>query len=110
VPPERRADVTLELVYSLDAERMLDEADAWWLGEHGFAAANPLIAELHHAAELLRENPRLGMLYQRHRFRGEVRRLLLHSGWHLYYRFHSDRHLIEILAVWFASRGSTPPL
>jgi hypothetical protein len=43
------------------------------------------------------------------RGRSEIRRLVLHSGWHLYYRFHRDQQLVEILAVWYASRGETPP-
>jgi hypothetical protein len=39
-----------------------------------------------------------------------VRRVLLGSGWHLYYRFHAEQQHIEILAVWFATRGNRPPL
>ncbi|HEY0476282.1 MAG TPA: type II toxin-antitoxin system RelE/ParE family toxin [Kofleriaceae bacterium] len=101
----------LSIAYAADAQRMLDEADERWIAEHGYLVDNPLIAELQHAGDLLRENPRLGRLVHQHgRARGEVRRLLLHSGWHLYYRFHGDRQLVEILAVWFANRGSSPPL
>jgi plasmid stabilization system protein ParE len=91
-----------------EAQRMLDEADEHWVGEHGFLAENPLLDEVLRASDLLRTNPRIGVTVQRGR--AEIRRLLLHSGWHLYYRFSADRQRIEILAVWFARRGSLPPL
>lgn len=87
---------------------MLDEADERWVAEHGFLTENPLLNEILHASDRLRTNPQIGVIVRRDRT--EIRRLLLHSGWHVYYRFHSDRQLVEILAVWFASRGSTPPL
>lgn len=89
---------------------MIDEADERWSTEHGFDAVNPLLDDILHASDLLRENPELGVAYPRGGFRIEVRRLLLRSGWHLYYRFQSNRSLVEILAVWFANRGSGPPL
>lgn len=90
---------------------MLDEADERWIAEHGFATDNPLLDQIEHAVEMLCENPRLApLVHHRGRLRGEVRRLLLRSGWHLYYRFQPDRNLIEIVAVWFANRGSEPPL
>jgi hypothetical protein len=103
--------VTISIAYSIDAQRMLDEADERWIAEHGLLVDNPLLAEIEHAGNLLRENPQLGLVVQRRgRFRGDVRRLLLRSGWHLYYRFQSDRRLVEIVAVWFGNRGSGPPL
>lgn len=87
---------------------MVDEADERWATEHGFLADNPLLDEVLRASDLLRTNPQIGVVVRRGR--SEIRRLLLHSGWHIYYRFHIDRQLVEILAVWFASRGSAPPL
>ena len=87
---------------------MVDEADVRWIAEHGFLAENPLLDEILRASDRLRTHPQIGVVVRRGR--SEIRRLLLHSGWHLYYRFRSDRQLVEILAVWFASRGSTPPL
>jgi hypothetical protein len=110
-PHARHADVTITIAYTIDARRMLDEADERWIAEHGFATDNPLLGQIEHAGEMLRENPQLApVIHHRGRLRGEVRRLLLHSGWHLYYRFQPDRNLIEIVAVWFANRGSEPPL
>lgn len=87
---------------------MLDEADEHWVGEHGFLAENPLLDEVLRASNVLRGNPQIGIIVRRGR--SEIRRLLLHSGWHLYYRFSADSQLVEILAVWFASRGGAPPL
>jgi len=89
---------------------MLDEADERWISEHGFDAENPLLDEVARAAELLRDNPELGVLYRRRVFRRDVRRLLLRSGWHLYYTFDAESASVVIVAVWFANRGADPPL
>jgi plasmid stabilization system protein ParE len=106
--PAQLADVSITVEILPEAQRMLDEADEHWVAEHGFLADNPLLNEILHASDLLRTNPRIGVVVRRGG--SEIRRLLLHSGWHLYYQFKEDRQLVEILAVWFASRGSTPPL
>jgi hypothetical protein len=76
--------VTLTIEFTPEAQRMLDEADERWIGEHGFLVDNPLLNEIEHAATLLRANPELGVAYRRESFRREIRRLLLRSGWHLY--------------------------
>lgn len=89
---------------------MLDEADERWIAEHGFLVDNPLLAEVERAADSLREMPEIGIVYIGGRFRNEVRRLILRSGWHLYYSFDPRRSLIVIVAVWYGSRGSDPPL
>ncbi len=89
---------------------MLEEADERWTAEHGFFADNPLLEEIERAADLLRETPELGVIYRGARFEREVRRLLLRSGWHLYYSFDRVRNVVVIVAVWYASRGSGPPL
>ena len=33
----RHGDVTITIAYTVDARRMLDEADERWIAEHGFA-------------------------------------------------------------------------
>ena len=106
--PAQLADVPITVEILPEAQRMVDEADERWVAEHGFLADNPLLDEILHASDRLRTNPQIGVVVRRARF--EIRRLLLPSGWHLYYRFHGDQQLVEILAVWFATRGSTPPL
>jgi plasmid stabilization system protein ParE len=102
--------VAVDIELSRQAQAMLDEADERWVSEHGFETDNPLLAEVASAADLLRDNPELGVLYRSHAFRREVRRLLLRSGWHLYYTFDPERASIVIVAVWFSNRGSAPSL
>lgn len=91
-----------------EAQRMLEAADEHWTDEHGYFAENPLLNELESAADRLRANPEIGVIVRRGR--STIRRLLMQSGWHIYYRFRTERKLVEILAVWFAGRGSGPPL
>jgi plasmid stabilization system protein ParE len=98
--------ITVEI--TSEAQRMVDEADERWVAEHGFLANNPLQDEILRASDRLRTNPQIGVVVRRGH--SEIRRLLLHSRWHLYYRFHDDQQRVEILAIWFASRGSPPPL
>jgi hypothetical protein len=100
--------VTITIEFSLDASAMLDEADERWIAEHGFGDDNPLLAEVTRATEMLRDTPELGLVYRRMKFRRDVRRLLLRSGWHLYYTF--DGSAVVVIAVWFATRGSDPPI
>jgi plasmid stabilization system protein ParE len=76
-----------------EAQRMVDEADERWVAEHGFLADNPLLNEILQASDLLRAHPQIGVVVRRGR--SEIRRILLHSGWHIYYRFHGDRQLVE---------------
>jgi plasmid stabilization system protein ParE len=102
--------VPVETEISPQAQAMLDEADERWTSEHGFEAENPLFEEVARASELLRDNPELGVLYRRQLFRRDVRRLLLRSGWHIYYTYDADRESVVIVAVWFSSRGAEPTL
>ena len=103
--------MTATVEFSDDARRMLDDADERWVAEHGYLAANPMIEEAEHATELLRHHPELGVRSRRAQGRrSEIRRLLLQTGWHLYYSVDASRSHIVVLAVWYASRGATPPL
>ena len=88
---------------------MLDEADDRWASEH-LLDVNPLVGEITRATDLLRDMPELGVVYGRDSFRRVVRRLLLRSGWHVYYTYQRDRSRIVVVAIWFATRGSGPPL
>jgi hypothetical protein len=88
----RAADVTIKIEVSQQAQAMLDEADERWCSAHGFEADNPLLDEVARAAELLRDNPEIGVRYRENAFRLDVRRLLLRSGWHLYYSYDAVAH------------------
>ena len=63
--PAASADVSITVEILPEAQRMIDEADERWSTEHGFDAVNPLLDDILHAAELLRENPELGVVYPR---------------------------------------------
>jgi len=89
---------------------MLDEADERWIGEHGYDVDNPLLDEVSRAVLLLQTTPELGVRYLPHTFRREIRRLLLRSGWHVYYWHDTTRSVVVIVAIWFATRGSGPIL
>lgn len=102
--------MSVQIELSRQAQAMLDEADERWISEHGFNADNPLLDEVARAAELLRDNPELGVLYRQHIFRRDIRRLLLRSGWHIYYAHDAERGLVVIVAVWFSNRDAEPPL
>ena len=63
--PAASADVSITVEVLPETQRLIDEADERWSTEHGFDAVNPLLDDILHAAELLRENPELGVVYPR---------------------------------------------
>jgi hypothetical protein len=69
---ERHVDVTITIEFTPEAQRMLDEADERWIGEHGVLVDNPMLNEIEHAATLLRASPELGVVYRRESFRREM--------------------------------------
>lgn len=106
--PAKRVDVAITVEILPAALRMLHAADERWVDEHGLLADNPLLDQVTRASDQLRANPEIGKEVRRGR--SVIRRLLLASGWHLYYRFLADRQLVEILAVWWGGRGDEPSL
>jgi hypothetical protein len=48
---------------------MIDEADERWIAEHGYADDNPLLGQIEHARDLLRDTPELGIEVRKLRFR-----------------------------------------
>lgn len=103
--------MTATVEFSDDARQMLDAADERWVAEHGYLAANPLVDEAEDATAQLRHNPELGVRFRRAQGRRpQIRRLLLHTGWHLYYSVDASRSHVLILAVWWAGRGEKPRL
>lgn len=89
------------------ALRMLEEADDHWTGTQG-RGDNPLLEDVAHAMDLLRETPALGIVVRRGA--RETRRLLLRSGWHLYYSYRPRLRIVTIVAVYYARRGRAPAL
>ena len=82
---------------------------AWWR-EHRPAAPQLFAVEVADALELLVATPTLGVQYM---VRGgrPIRRLLLpRSRYHVYFTYDERDDLLDIRAVWHASRGDGPRL
>jgi plasmid stabilization system protein ParE len=78
-----------------------------WCGEQE-KAPGALADELESAFALIRELPNAGEPVF-HSTVGGVRRILLgRVGYHLYYRV--DQKVVEILALWYSSRGESPQI
>ena len=84
-------------------------AAAWW-AENRLGAPTALREELARAFEVLATHPEIGALARNPRLAGTRRILLARVRYHLYYRVVADPPVVEILALWHASRGSPPLL
>jgi plasmid stabilization system protein ParE len=84
-------------------------AAAWW-AENRSGAPAALREELARAFELLATHPEIGAVARNPRLAGIRRILLARVRYHLYYRVVTNPPAVEILALWHASRGSTPLL
>ena len=101
--------MTVTVRFALEAERTLDAIEARWNGEHGLLRENPLLAEVSRTAERLRANPELGVIHRRPRRDSlAVRRLLLSTGWHLYYTYDPTQAHVMVIAISYARRGKPP--
>jgi plasmid stabilization system protein ParE len=90
------------------ARRQIDRIHAWWTDSRA-AARSLFLDELEKAEQLLLANPLLGIVHTAHPS-GEIRRLLMKTEHHLYYRYLADRNEIVVLAVWGATRKRGPKL
>jgi len=80
--------------------------DGWWR-QNRLAAPTLFADEFANALEMLERGVLFGVVYPFPLF--EVRRFLLpRSRYHVYYSVDGD--LVEVRAVWHASRGKGPPL
>jgi plasmid stabilization system protein ParE len=88
------------------ARRQIDRIHAWW-SDNRPAVRWLFLEELRRAELLLRANPQLGIVYMAHKS-GEIRRVLLRTEHHLYYRYLAHRNELIVLAVWGATRKRDP--
>jgi plasmid stabilization system protein ParE len=89
------------------AQTQIDRAAQWW-DENRDLAPEAFDEELAEAFVLLAAQPGVGAPVSGTRVH-DVRRLhLSRIRYHLYYRLRGDR--VEVLALWHASRGSSPSL
>lgn len=90
------------------AGRAIAEAAAWW-GLNRPKAPGAFAAELERALDLLAAQPHIGARARNVKL-ANVRRLhLARVRYHLYYRL-PNPDTVEILALWHASRGTSPDL
>jgi plasmid stabilization system protein ParE len=99
--------VAAEIELADRANKALLAIERRWIREHG-SADNPLLAEIQHAANRLREMPELGRVCGRDRRGREIRQILLRLDWHLYYTHRRVLNVITILSVRYARRGTRP--
>jgi plasmid stabilization system protein ParE len=89
------------------AAREIAEAWDWWQANRQ-AAPTALDEELRRAFALISEQPSVGARALNTKLGGVRRVYLSRVHYHLYYRFRSETEIIEVLALWHASRGSGP--
>ena len=98
----------LRIELSVDAEREIKDALAWWRSNRS-AAPDALRKEIRRALEVLRTQPQAGMRASNVRLSG-VRRLNLHRRvrYQIYYRLSEDGSTVVVLRLWHMSRGTSP--
>lgn len=97
----------LRLRVTVDAEREIRRAAAWWR-RHRTAAPSLFRDELARGFDLITTEPGLGAPCLDVEL-PDVRRLHLYRvHYHLYYRVVADT--AEVLGLWHTSRGEAPPL
>ena len=91
------------------AARAIVEAASWWTANRP-KAPNALVTELERALQLIAVHPGIGARATNVRL-ADVRRIhLSRVRYHLYYRITDASETIEVLALWHASRGSSPKI
>ena len=90
------------------AARQIERIQAWW-SQHRPEAAGQFVEELTLAQERLRTSPESGTPYAESA-RGAVRRVLLRTRHHLYYRYEPGQSRLVVLAVWGGPRSRGPRL
>jgi plasmid stabilization system protein ParE len=91
------------------AEGHIRRISAWWR-EHRPAAPRLFALEVADALELLATMPTLGVYYAQRRGQ-TIRRLLLpRSRYHIYFTYDEAADVLEVRAVWHATRGRGPSL
>lgn len=95
----------LQLDITGQAEQHILAATAWW-SQHRPAAPGAVLEDLDHTLELLRVQPELGTKTHKARLAGVRRVTLPRIRYVLYYRVVGD--VLQVLALWHASRGAGP--
>ncbi|HEY4240200.1 MAG TPA: hypothetical protein VGM88_10305 [Kofleriaceae bacterium] len=103
--------MSLAVVWSVAASRMLLDAEDRWQREHGFFVDNPLSDQVAAMLRLLVEYPELGKVGRPARYVAPaIRLVVLRCGWELWYSHDAPRARIVVEAVWYPRRGGPPPI
>ncbi|HXU52181.1 MAG TPA: type II toxin-antitoxin system RelE/ParE family toxin [Casimicrobiaceae bacterium] len=89
------------------AQAQIDRAARWW-DDNRDRAPNAFDEDLAKAFSLLSAEPRIGLRVPSARVAGIRRLHLARIRYYLFYRIRAD--VVEVLALWHASRGSGPEL
>jgi plasmid stabilization system protein ParE len=91
------------------ARKQLRLAVAWWR-EHRPENPGLLEDEVAEAGAALTDAPLSGALHMQAGIQGVRRMLLPRTQYFLYYRVDAAKHVVRVIAVWRAMRGTGPPL
>ncbi len=91
------------------AARAIQEAAEWWVDNRP-KAPDGFAIELERTIQLPSSQPTIGARARNVRL-AEIRRIhLSRVHYYLYYRVNSKAKVVEVLALWHTSRGSSPDL
>ena len=91
------------------AARAIAEAAAWWTANRP-KAPEAFADEIERALQVIAMHPGIGARATNVRLAGVRRIHLARVRYHLYYRVTEAPEVIEVLALWHTSRGSSPPI
>lgn len=91
------------------AGQAITEAAAWWTTNRP-KASDAFAVDLERAFQLLASQPLIGSRARNVKLAGVRRLHLPRVHYHLYYRVTSNPDVVEILALWHTSRGTSPDL
>jgi plasmid stabilization system protein ParE len=95
----------LTVVFGRRAARDVERIDAWWRANRP-AAPQLFVEDLERMLSVLALSPVLGSPAASTRTPGLRRALLERTKYHVYFRIRAD--VLEVAAVWHASRGRVP--
>lgn len=98
----------LRVKVSARAAAHVRQAAQWW-AEHRPAAPGAVRTDIGEALALLAQEPGIGAPCDGTRAKGVRRLLVSRIRYFIYYRV-NDADVLEVLAVWHASRGRQPPV
>lgn len=96
------------LIVTSAGKAILDAAE-WWVANRP-KAPDAFAVELERAIQILASQPLIGARARNIKLAGVRRLHLPRVHYHLYYRVTSHPEVVEILALWHTSRGTSPEL